>query len=144
MNNKSTGNIKGVASIFWTQDQQVIEEYMMKMIKSICFFVLLWDSCVDGSFGVYSLCKIQSDPLHCCGCQSVGHRNYLWCRHISREGRQFRLIVEYKDSVNIHRDWKFALPNVDIQGWLPLGLTGLILLSKGLSRSFSSTTVWKH
>ena len=34
---------------------------------------------------------------------------------------------------------------MSIQGWSPLGLTGLIsLLSKGLSRVFSSTTVWKH
>ena len=34
---------------------------------------------------------------------------------------------------------------VNIQGWFPLGLTGLIsLLSKGLSRFFSSTTVQKH
>ena len=34
---------------------------------------------------------------------------------------------------------------VNIQGWFPLGLTGLIsLLSKGLSRVFSSTTVWKY
>ena len=33
----------------------------------------------------------------------------------------------------------------NIQDWLPLGLTGLIsLLSKGLLRVFSSTTVWKH
>ena len=33
----------------------------------------------------------------------------------------------------------------NIQGWFPLGLTGLIsLLSKGLSRVFSSTTIWKH
>ena len=32
-----------------------------------------------------------------------------------------------------------------IQGWYPLGLTGLIsLLSKGLSRVFSSTTIQKH
>ena len=32
-----------------------------------------------------------------------------------------------------------------IQSWFPLGLTGFIsLLSKGLSRVFSSTTVWKH
>ena len=31
------------------------------------------------------------------------------------------------------------------QGWFPLGLTGLIsLLSKGLSRVFSSTTIQKH
>ena len=34
---------------------------------------------------------------------------------------------------------------MNIQGWLPLGLTGLISLkSKGLSRVFSSTTIWKH
>ena len=34
---------------------------------------------------------------------------------------------------------------MNIQGWFPLGLTGLIsLLSKGLSRAFSSTTVQKH
>ena len=31
-----------------------------------------------------------------------------------------------------------------IQGWFPLGLTGLFLQSKGLSRVFSSTTIQKH
>ena len=34
---------------------------------------------------------------------------------------------------------------MNIQGWFPLGWTGLIsLLSKGLSRVFPSTTIWKH
>ena len=34
---------------------------------------------------------------------------------------------------------------VNLRGWFPLGLTGLIsLLSKGFSRVFSSTIVWKH
>ena len=34
---------------------------------------------------------------------------------------------------------------MNIQGWFPLGLTGLIsLLAKGLSRVFSNTTVQKH
>ena len=34
---------------------------------------------------------------------------------------------------------------VNIQGWFPLGLTGFIsLLPKGISRIFSSTTIWKH
>ena len=33
----------------------------------------------------------------------------------------------------------------NIEGWFPLGLTGLISLqSKGVSRVFSSITVWKH
>ena len=34
---------------------------------------------------------------------------------------------------------------MNIQGWFPLGITGLIsLLSKELSRVFSCTTLWKH
>ena len=34
---------------------------------------------------------------------------------------------------------------ITIQGWFPLWLTGLIsLLSKGSSKFFSSTTVWRH
>ena len=44
--------------------------------------------------------------------------------------------------------WSFSLTTVilmNIQGWFPLGLTGLIsLLSKGLSRVFSSTTILKY
>ena len=43
--------------------------------------------------------------------------------------------------------WSFVSAKVvpmSSQGWFPLGLTGWIsLLSKGLSRVFSSTTVWK-
>ena len=33
---------------------------------------------------------------------------------------------------------------MNIQDWFPLGLTGLILQSKGLWKAFSSTTVQKH
>ena len=33
---------------------------------------------------------------------------------------------------------------MNIQDWFPLGLTGLILLSKALSRVFSNTTVQKY
>ena len=36
-----------------------------------------------------------------------------------------------------------SVPPMNIQGWFPLRLTGLTsLLSKGVSRVFSSTTVW--
>ena len=42
--------------------------------------------------------------------------------------------------------WSFSLsPSNKYQGWYPIGLIGLIsLLSKGLSRVFSTTTVRKH
>ena len=43
--------------------------------------------------------------------------------------------------------WSFTFsisPSTNIQDWFPLGLTGLIsLLSKGLSRVFSNTTISK-
>ena len=38
-----------------------------------------------------------------------------------------------------------SVPPMNIQGWFPLGLTGLVSLqSKWLSRIFSITTVWEH
>ena len=44
--------------------------------------------------------------------------------------------------------WRFSFsisPTMNIQGWFPLWLTGLISFpSKGLSRDFSSTTVHKY
>ena len=43
------------------------------------------------------------------------------------------------------RTFSFCIsPSNHIQGWFPLVLTDLILLSKGLSRVFSSTTIWKN
>ena len=48
------------------------------------------------------------------------------------------------DGENIGTSASASVLPMNIQGWFPLGLTCLIsLLSKGLSRVFSSTTVWK-
>ena len=48
-----------------------------------------------------------------------------------------------KESIGVSAS-ALVLP-MNIQGWFPLGLTDLICLqTKGLSRVFSSTTVWKH
>ena len=46
---------------------------------------------------------------------------------------------------NIGASPSMSVLPMNIQGWFPLELTGLIsLLSEGLSRVFSRTTVWKH
>ena len=64
----------------------------------------------------------------------------------------FTIIRVFSNESALHIRWQSigastsatVLP-MDIQGWFPLGSTGLIsLLSKGLSRVFSSTTIWKH
>ena len=51
-------------------------------------------------------------------------------------------------SIRWSKYWSCSLASVlpmNIQGWFPLGSPSLIsLLSKGLSRVFSSTTIWKH
>ena len=49
------------------------------------------------------------------------------------------------DGQNIGVSASTSDPPMNIQDWFPLGLTGLIsLLSTGLSRVFSNTTVQKH
>ena len=49
------------------------------------------------------------------------------------------------DGQSIEASASASVLPVNIQGWFPLGLTGLISLqSKGLSRIFSNTTVQKH
>ena len=75
----------------------------------------------------------------------------LWCP-------LFFFLQSFPPSVSFTMSWLFAssgqgirasasasvLP-MNIQDWFPLGLIGLISLQyKGLSRVFSSTTIWKH
>ena len=80
-----------------------------------------------------------------------------WCHPtISSSVAPFSCPQSFPASGSFSMSWPFAsggqrirtsasvLP-VNIQGWFPLQLTDLISLqSKGLSRVFSSTTIWKH
>ena len=45
---------------------------------------------------------------------------------------------------NMRASASISVLPMNIQGWCPLGVTGLILQSKGLPRVFSGTTVWKQ
>ena len=75
----------------------------------------------------------------------------LWCPLLLLPSI-FRTIGDFSNEVSIHIRWPkyrslasaLVLP-VNIHHWSPLRLTSLLsLLSKGLSRVFSSTTVWRH
>ena len=73
------------------------------------------------------------------------HALFLWPSVFPRSGSfpKSRLLTSSGQRIKA-----LALASVlpmNIQGWFPLGLTGLIsLLSNGLSHVFSSTTIWKH
>ena len=56
-----------------------------------------------------------------------------------------RLFTSSGRSIGASASASASILPMNIQGWFPLRYTDLIsLLSKGLSRAFFSTTVWKH
>ena len=106
---------------------------------------------------------LQHARLHCpspsprvcpnsCPFRSVMPSNHLiLCHPLLLLPSIFTSITVFSNESALHIRWpKYwisasasVLP-MSIQGWFPLGLTGLILQSKGFSTVFSSTTVWKH
>ena len=118
-------------------------------------------------------CSVVPDYLQALGlqhtrlpCPSLTPRAYSnscplhrWCHPtISSSVIPFSHLQSFPASGSFPMSWLFesgghnirasasasVLP-MNIQNWFPLGLTGLIsLLSKGLSRVFSNTTVQKH
>ena len=62
---------------------------------------------------------------------------------VSRSFPMIQLFIS--DGWSIGASASTSVLPMNIQSWFPLGLTGLIsLLSRGLSRVFSRTIVWKH
>ena len=93
----------------------------------------------------WSLLKLMS-------IESVMPSKHLFCHLLLLLASIFPRIRVFSNESFIRIRWSrfgasasaSVLP-MDIQDWFPLGLTGLTsLLSKGLSRTFFSTTVWKH
>ena len=104
-------------------------------------------------------CSMPGFPvLHCLLEFAQTHVHWIWCHStISSSVARFSSCLQsFSASGSFPMSWLFASGGqiieasasvllMNIQGWFPLGLTGLIsLLSKGLSRVFSSTTVWMH
>ena len=69
----------------------------------------------------------------------------LLALNLSQHQGLFQWVFFASDGQNIGASASTSVLAMTIQGWLPLGLTGLIsLLSKGHSRVFSNTTIQKH
>ena len=88
------------------------------------------------------VCPI-SCSLHQWCCPAISSSDTLFCPWYFPPSRTFPMSLFASDDQNTGAS-TLVLP-VNIQGWFLLRLTGLIsLLSKGLSRLFSSTSVWRH
>ena len=64
---------------------------------------------------------------------------------LSQHQGLFQWVSSASDGRSIGASASASVRPVNIQDWFPLGLAGLISLhSKGLSKVFSRTTIWKH
>ena len=97
-------------------------------------------------------CTIFWSLLRLMSIESVMLSNHLILCHLLLLHSVFPSIRVFSNESALHIRWpstgassSAAVLPMNIQGWFPLGLTGLISLqSKGLSRDFSNTIIWKH
>ena len=108
--------------------------------------VWLWDPMVcsrTGSFVLHDLSKFAQIHVHWADNAIQPSHPLLPLSPPALNFSQHQGLFQWMDSLHqVAKVWS-VLP-MNIQGWFPLGLTGLISLqSKGLSRVFSNTTSWK-
>ena len=123
--------------------------YVVHLLSHVQLFVTPWTVAHQASLSFtvsWSLLKLLSIDLIKQPTISSSVTPFSSCQFFSASG-SFPII----SWLFVSGGWSIgasALASVlpaSIQGWFPLGLTGLIsLFSKGLSRTFSSTTVQKH
>ena len=121
--------------------------FIVQLLSRVWLFVTPWTVACQASLSFtisQSLLKLMSiDPVtpfnHLILCCPL-----LSCPQSIPASRSFPMSRLFTSGGQCIGASASALP-MNIQDWFPLGLTGLIsLLSKGLSRVFSNTTVQKH
>ena len=111
------------------------------VIKSCLTLCYPMDSSLLGSS------VLHSSPLSqwCYQTISSSVTPFSSCLHSFPASESFPMGWLFTSDGQCEGDASASVLPMNIQGWFPLGLTGLLSLqSKGLSRVFSNTTVWKH
>ena len=109
--------------------------------------------CMGCSIPGFSVLQCLPELLKFMSTESVMSSNHLiLCHPFLLLPSVFTSIRVFSKELALHirwpKDWSFSFIislSKNIKGWFPLGWTGLIsLLSKGLSRVFSCSTIRKH
>ena len=123
-----------------------MEIFVVQSLSHVQLLVTPWTASCQASLSF----TITQSLLRLMSIESMVPSNHLiLCRPLPLLPSNFFIIRVFSNESTLHQVAKVLEPQHRscqwIQGWFPLGLTGLIsLLSKGLSRVFSNTTVWKH
>ena len=122
---------------------------VIQLLGWVWLFVTPWTAALQASLSFtisWSLLKCMSTDLmipsnHLILCHPPSHP----ALNLSQHQGSFPVIgCLYQMAKVLELQLQHVLP-MNIQDWFPLGLTGLICLqSKGLSRVFSNTVVWKY
>ena len=120
---------------------------VVESLSHIWFFVTTWTAACQASLSFYisqSLLKLMSIVSMRPSNHLILCLPYSSCSQSFPESGSFPVSQLFTSAGQSIEASASVLP-VNIQGWFSLGVTGLIFLqSKGLSRVFSSTTVWSH
>ena len=119
----------------------------VQLLSRVWLFVTPWTAACQASLSFtisWSLLKLMSIES-----MMPSKHLILWCPllllpSIFPSIRVFSMSLFTSSGQSIGASAPASVLPVNNQGWFPLGLTGLILQSKGLSRVFSNTTVRKH
>ena len=140
----------------WTHDRENITlghlwpvSFLVQSLSHVWLFATPWTAAQQASLSFtvsLSLSKLMSIESRCHPTTSSSGPFLLLMHSVSPAPGSFpvsRLFTWGGQSIRASASAS-VLP-MNIQGWFPLGLSGFIsLLSKGLSRVFSNTTVSKH
>ena len=120
----------------------------VQLLSHVRLFVTPWNAAQQASLSItssWSLLKLMSIAL------VMPFNHLVLCCPLLLLPSIFPSIRVFSNESALHIRWpkywsisfNISPPN-EYSDWFPLGLTGLILQSKGLSRVFFSTTVQKH
>ena len=118
---------------------------VVQLLSLVQHFATPWTAACPASLSFTILLKLMSVELVMPSTISSCFVHFSSCLQSFLASGSFLMSRLFKSGdQSIEAFASASVPPVNIQDWFPLELTGLILLSKGLSRIFSNTTVQKH
>ena len=121
---------------------------VVQSLSRVWLFVTPWIAAHQASLSFtfsWSLLKLMSIELMMPSNHLILYHPLLLLPSIFSNIRVFPMSLFFASGgQSIRASASASVLPMNIQGWFPLGLTGLIVLFKGLSRVYSSPTIWKY
>ena len=130
----------------WQNSASIHDHVVVQSLSCVWLFLIPWTVAPKSSLSFtisWSLSKLMSVE------SVMPSTHFILCHPLLLLPLIFPSIRLFSNELPLHIRWpkywaSVSVLPMNIQDWFPLGLTGLILQSRGLSRVFSNTIVQKH